>query len=89
MAGLNKLVNKHPKKRRRYQLLVGCGEHDLPMEIEIVNEWAEYENCDKIIIKGAGHCANAIAGNYDKLRRMPDCGYKLFKAGEKPSSRCD
>lgn len=58
MAGLNKLVNKHPKKRRRYQLLVGCGEHDLPMEIEIVNEWAEYENCDKIIIKGAGHCAN-------------------------------
>ncbi len=58
MAGLNKLVNKYQKKQRQYKLLVGCGEHDTPMEIEIVNEWAEYEKCDKIIFKGAGHCVN-------------------------------
>lgn len=58
MAGLQKLVNKYPKKPRQYDLLVGCGEHDIPMELEIVNEWAEKENCDKVIISGAGHCAN-------------------------------
>ncbi len=58
MSGLQKLVNKYPKRQRQYELLVGCGEHDIPMEIEIVNEWAEYENCDKIIFKGAGHCVN-------------------------------
>lgn len=58
MAGLNKLVNKYPKKERNYNLLVGCGEHDIPMEIEIVNNWAEYENCDKIIFGNAGHCVN-------------------------------
>ena len=58
MTGLNKLVNKYPKKERKYELIVGCGEHDIPAEIEIVNEWAEYEHCDKIIFKGAGHCVN-------------------------------
>lgn len=58
LAGLQKLVNRYPEKQRRYALSVGCGEHDIPMEIEIVNEWAEYENCDKVIFKGAGHCVN-------------------------------
>lgn len=61
MAGLQKLVNKYPAKQRKYELLVGCGEHDIPTEIKIVNEWAEYENCDKIIFKGAGHCVNMDA----------------------------
>lgn len=58
LAGLQKLVNKHPKTPRKYKLLVGCGEHDIPAEIELVNEWAEYEHCDKIIFEGAGHCVN-------------------------------
>ncbi len=58
LAGLQKFVNKYPKKQSNYKLLVGCGEHDIPMEIEIVNEWAKDENCDKIIFKGAGHCVN-------------------------------
>ncbi len=61
LSGLNKLVNKYPKKERNYKLLVGCGEHDIPTEIEIVNEWAEYEKCDKIIFKDAGHCVNMDA----------------------------
>ncbi len=63
MSGLQKLVNKYPKKQRRYKLLVGCGEHDIPMEIEIVNEWAASENCDKVIFQGAGHCANMDTPN--------------------------
>ena len=58
LAGLQKFINKFPKKQRPYKLLVGCGEHDIPMEIEIVIDWAKYENCDKIIFKGAGHCVN-------------------------------
>ncbi len=58
LSGLQKLVNKYPGKQRKYRLLVGCGEHDIPSEIEIVDEWAQYENCDKIIFKGAGHCVN-------------------------------
>lgn len=58
LAGLQKLINKYPKKQRQYELFVGCGEHDIPMEIEIVNEWAASEHCDKIIFQGAGHCVN-------------------------------
>ncbi len=61
LSGLQKLVNKYPKKQRQYKLLVGCGEHDIPEEIEIVNEWAQNENCDKIILKDAGHCVNMDA----------------------------
>lgn len=58
LAKLKNLVNKYPCKQRQYQLLVGCGEFDIPMEIEIVNEWAENEHCDISILQGAGHCAN-------------------------------
>ncbi len=58
MSGLQKLVNKFPPKPRQYELLVGCGEHDVPMEIEIVNQWAAAEHCKKVIFQGAGHCVN-------------------------------
>lgn len=58
LAKLKNLVNKFPKKQQQYKLLIGCGEHDIPMEIDIVNKWAESQQCDKIIIQGAGHCAN-------------------------------
>ena len=58
LAKLQNFVNKYPQKQRPYKLLVGCGEHDIPMEIEIVNEWAEYEHCEKVIFQGAGHCVN-------------------------------
>lgn len=58
LAKLKNLVNKYPPEKVRYPLLVGCGEHDIPMEIQIVNEWAERQNCDKVILNGAGHCAN-------------------------------
>lgn len=58
LSKLKNLVNKFPKKQRHYKLLVGCGEHDIPMQIQIVNEWAAKENCEKVILKNAGHCAN-------------------------------
>ena len=63
LAGLQKLVNKYPKQPRPFRLLVGCGQYDIPMEIEIVNEWAARENCEKIILQDAGHCANMDAPN--------------------------
>ena len=58
LSKLQNLVNKFPKKQRTYPLLVGCGQFDIPMEIEIVKDWAEKENCQKVIIQGAGHCIN-------------------------------
>lgn len=58
LAKLKNLVNKFDKKQRNYKLLVGCGEHDIPAVIDIVNEWAEKEYCEKVIFKGAGHCCN-------------------------------
>lgn len=61
LSGLQSLVNNYPKKQRNYKLLVGCGEHDIPMELEIVNEWAEKEKCRKAVIPNAGHCANMDA----------------------------
>lgn len=61
LANVNTLVNKYPKKARQYALLIGCGEHDIPAEIEIVNDWAASEACEKVILSGAGHCANMDA----------------------------
>ncbi len=58
LANLQKLVNSTPKQPRQYKLLVGCGQHDIPAEIDIVNEWAQREQCGKVIISDAGHCAN-------------------------------
>lgn len=58
LAKLQNLVNKFQKSQIKYKLLVGCGEHDIPMEIDIVNEWAERAHCEKIILQGAGHCLN-------------------------------
>ncbi len=58
LAKLQNLINKFPKTERKYKLLIGCGEHDIPMEIDIVNKWSESENCEKIIFQGAGHCVN-------------------------------
>ncbi len=58
LSKLQNLINKFENKQRNYKLLVGCGEHDIPIEIDIVDKWAESEQCAKIILQGAGHCAN-------------------------------
>ena len=54
--------------------MVGCGEHDIPAEIEIVNEWAEKEKCEKVILQGAGHCVNM-----DKSNEFNDCLANFLK----------
>ena len=58
LAHWNAPVGKAPEGARKYALLVGCGEYDLPGEIEIVNDWAARERCEKAILPGAGHCVN-------------------------------
>ncbi len=68
LAKLQNLINKFPKKQRSYQLLVGCGEHDIPMELDIVKEWAGSEHCEKVIMQGAGHCVNM-----DKPKEFNEC----------------
>ncbi len=59
LSTLNGIVNKHKTGKRAYPLLIGCGEHDIPMEKEIIKLWKESEpECKSVIIKNAGHCAN-------------------------------
>lgn len=59
LASLGSMVNKHKPQPRSYPLLIGCGQHDIPMELEAVRMWAETEaNCQTVIFEGAGHCAN-------------------------------
>lgn len=59
LASLNKLVNVCEPQRREYPLLIGCGEHDIPMELEAVKMWEKTEdNCSVIVFKDAGHCVN-------------------------------
>ena len=59
LASLGKLVGKHEPCARNYPLLVGCGEHDLPLELKAVEAWAQAEpGCQTLVLEGAGHCAN-------------------------------
>ncbi len=76
LAGLKNLIGGAQNKRT-YRLLVGCGEHDIPAEINIVNEWAARENCEKVIFDGAGHCVNM-----DKPDEFNRCLEKFWTNGE-------
>lgn len=59
LASLGSMVNRHKTRKRDYPLLAGCGEHDIPSELELVKAWAaSEENCQTVILEGAGHCAN-------------------------------
>lgn len=59
LAGLNKMVNVCKTQKRSYPLMIGCGEHDVPMEHTAVKMWKDTEENAKVVIfKGAGHCAN-------------------------------
>nr|WP_072515217.1 alpha/beta hydrolase [Ndongobacter massiliensis] len=59
LSSLNRLINKHPTGERAYPLLIGCGQHDLPMEREAINQWKKREpNCQVAIFENAGHCVN-------------------------------
>ena len=59
LAGLYAMVNVHKPMPRNYPLLIGCGVHDVPMELTIVKAWKEKEiNASAVIFEGAGHCVN-------------------------------
>ena len=62
LAGIGHMVNVHPKKERNYPLLIGCGEYDIPMEKQAVENWKLDEpQCEVVIFKEAGHCVNMDA----------------------------
>ena len=59
LASLNSLVNEHQTGQRAYPLLIGCGSHDMPMELEAVRQWKTREpDCVVKIFEHAGHCVN-------------------------------
>ena len=59
LAGLNKMVNVRKTAKRNYSLLIGCGRHDIPMELAAVEMWKKREpECQTVIFEGAGHCVN-------------------------------
>ncbi len=78
LAALGKLVGKHEPRPRSYPLLIGCGEHDLPMELEAVQAWAAAEpGSAAVVVEGAGHCANMDAPD-----RFNDILRQFWTSGE-------
>lgn len=62
LATLHSMVNAHPPQKRAYPLLIGCGEHDIPMELDAIRRWEKTEpGCLVHIFKNAGHCVNMDA----------------------------
>lgn len=62
LASLNRMVNAHQATPRPYPLLIGCGQHDIPMERTAIEQWKEHEpDCEVTILEGAGHCVNLDA----------------------------
>lgn len=59
LSALNSMVNKFQTKPREYPLLIGCGQFDIPLELEILKEWKKREPAAKVVIlENAGHCVN-------------------------------
>lgn len=59
LATLNEMVNVRQTMPRTYPLLIGCGEHDIPMERAAVEQWKKNEpESSLVIFKDAGHCVN-------------------------------
>lgn len=59
LSSLNSMVNIYQTGQRAYPLLIGCGEFDIPMELEAIKMWKEREpECKVVIFENAGHCVN-------------------------------
>lgn len=59
LATLNSMVNKHETGKRNYPLLIGCGNFDIPMELEAIKAWKSSEpDCAVVLFENAGHCVN-------------------------------
>ena len=62
LSSLSSMVNVHQSKQRKYPLLIGCGDHDIPMELSAIETWKKNEpQCSAIIFENAGHCVNMDA----------------------------
>lgn len=59
LANLSSMVNKQKTEKRKYPLLIGCGNFDIPMELEAIKQWEISEpHCKVVIFENAGHCVN-------------------------------
>ncbi len=59
LASLNTMINVRQTAPREYPLLIGCGRHDIPMELSAVEMWKKNEpECKTVIFQDAGHCVN-------------------------------
>ena len=62
LASLKNMINVRQAPPRQYPLLIGCGQHDIPMELSAVEMWKKNEPACKVrIFQGAGHCVNMDA----------------------------
>ncbi|MCM1388677.1 MAG: alpha/beta hydrolase [Bacillus sp. (in: Bacteria)] len=72
LASLNGMVNAHQTKKRDYPLLIGCGAHDIPMELQAVKSWKKSEpDCEVVIFDNAGHCVNMdVPQEFNRVMEM-------------------
>lgn len=64
LASLNSMVNARQTIPRKYPLLIGCGQFDIPMELSAVEMWKKNEpKCSVVIFEDAGHCVNMDTPN--------------------------
>ena len=72
LATLNSMVNKYKTGKRNYPLLIGCGNFDIPMELEVIKQWEISEpNCRVVIFEDAGHCVNMdVPQEFNKAMRI-------------------
>ncbi len=62
LASLNHMVNRYQTGQRAYPLLIGCGEFDIPAELEVIKQWKAREpQCKVVFFENAGHCVNMDA----------------------------
>ncbi len=62
LAGLSGLVNRQKTAARNYPLLIGCGDHDIPLQIKLSNMWHESEPQSTLVLfKNSGHLVNMDA----------------------------
>lgn len=64
LTSLTNIVNTCRSKPRKYPLLIGCGEYDIPMELSAIELLKKNEpECSVVIFQKAGHCINMDAPN--------------------------
>ncbi len=62
LASLGGMINRRQTERRDYPLLIGCGRHDIPSELSLIEQWKNREpDCKTVIFENAGHCVNLDA----------------------------